>query len=107
MLVKDFKGKRIQLISAGSHHTAVMTQAGDVFVCGNNKDGQLGLGDTETRSNFTHVRSLADKNVYRLFCGGNHTWALIDEFMPMRMLPRAPSPLAGDKEEVRKQLVEN
>jgi len=75
-----------------------------VFVCGNNNDGQLGLGDTETRNNFTHLRSLADKNVYRLFCGGNHTWALIDEFMPMRVRPRVPSPLLGDIEEIKKAI---
>jgi len=39
------------------------------------------------------VRSLADKNVYRIFCGGNHTWVLIDEFLPVRSRVRAPSPL--------------
>jgi len=39
------------------------------------------------------VRSLADKNVYRIFCGGNHTWVVIDEFLPIRNRVRAPSPL--------------
>jgi hypothetical protein len=92
-LVKSFMNKPIQLISAGAHHSAVMSQRGDVYVCGNNADGQLGLGDTETRSTFTWVRSLADKNVYRIFCGGNHTWVLIDEFLPIRNRVRAPSPL--------------
>ena len=74
-----------------------MTQAGDIYVCGNNKDGQLGLGDTETRTAFTLLKSLADKNVYRIFAGGNHTWVLLDEFIPMRKNMRAPSPLAGDR----------
>ena len=70
-----------------------MTQKGDIYVCGNNTDGQLGLGDTETRSTFTWLRSLADKNVHRVFAGGNHSWVLIDEFMPIRLKVRAPSPL--------------
>jgi hypothetical protein len=39
------------------------------------------------------VQSLADKNVYRVFSGGNHTWVLIDEFLPIRNRVRAPSPL--------------
>lgn len=69
-----------------------------MYVCGNNADGQLGIGDTETRSTFTWVRSLADKNVYRIFCGGNHTWVLIDEFIPIRNRIRAPSPLLDMEE---------
>lgn len=101
-LVRDFKDKKISLISAGAHHSVIMTQQGDVYVCGNNKDGQLGLGDCEARNSFTYLRSLADKNVYRLFCGGNHTWALIDEFMPMRVRPRVPSPLYQEIEEIKK-----
>jgi hypothetical protein len=44
--------------------------------------------------------------VYRLFSGGNHTWALIDEFMPMRVRPRVPSPLLGDLEEMKKTAVD-
>jgi hypothetical protein len=43
------------------------------------------------------VKSLDDKNVYRVFAGGNHTWILLDEFIPIRKPHRAPSPLEGDK----------
>jgi len=44
---------------------------------------------------------LADKNAYRIFAGGNHSWVLLDEFVPMRKAYRAPSPLAGDIEKNR------
>jgi len=71
-----------------------------MYVCGNNTDGQLGLGDFETRSTFTWVRSLADKNVHRIFCGGNHTWVLLDEFLPIRNNARAPSPLREEEKTV-------
>ena len=74
-----------------------MTQSGDIYVCGSNRDGQLGLGDTETRTGFNHLKSLADKNVYRIFAGGNHSWVLLDEIVPMRKNVRPPSPLEGDK----------
>lgn len=49
------------------------------------------------RTSFKHLRSLADKNVYRVFAGGNHTWVLLDEIIPMRTNVREPSPLAGDR----------
>jgi alpha-tubulin suppressor-like RCC1 family protein len=74
-----------------------MTQQSDIYVCGNNNDGQLGMGDTDSKSAFTLLRSLSDKNVYRIFCGGNHTWVLLDEFIPTRKNYRPPSPLEGDK----------
>ena len=95
--VQDFDGKKIQLTAAGLHHSIVMTQAGDIYVCGSNRDGQLGLGDTETRTGFAHLKSLSDKNVYRIFAGGNHSWVLLDEIVPMRRTARPPSPLDGDK----------
>ena len=49
------------------------------------------------RNGFQHLRTLADKNIYRLFAGGNHSWVLLDEIIPMRASVRSPSPLHGDK----------
>jgi hypothetical protein len=98
-LVEDFgkSNKKVQLVSAGAHHSVIMTQQGDVYVCGSNTDGQLGMGDTEMRSGFTFLKSLGDKNVYRIFTGGNHTWVLLDEFIPIRKNARPPSPLDGER----------
>lgn len=98
--VEDFKDKKIQLVAAGAHHSVVMTRSGDIYVCGNNKDGQLGLGDTESRNGFTLLSSMADKNAYRIFAGGNHTWILLDEFIPMRRNFRPPSPLATEHQQM-------
>ena len=97
-IVSDFgNSKKVQLISAGAHHSVVMTQSSDIYVCGCNTDGQLGMGDTDIRSGFSLLKSLADKNVYRIFTGGNHTWVLLDEFIPIRKNFRPPSPLEGDR----------
>jgi alpha-tubulin suppressor-like RCC1 family protein len=40
-LVEDFgkANKKVQLISAGAHHSVIMTQQGDVYCCGSNTDG--------------------------------------------------------------------
>ena len=95
--VQDLCGKKVKQIAAGQNHSILQTLDGNVYVCGSNQDGQLGLGDTETRKGFTHLRSLADKNVYRIFAGGNHSWILLDEIIPMRNAQRPPSPLYGDR----------
>ena len=55
------------------------------------------MGDTEMRSGFTLLRSVSDKNAYRIFTGGNHTWILLDEFIPQRKNARLPSPLEGER----------
>lgn len=41
---------------------------------------------------------MQEKNVYRLFAGGNHSWVLLDEFVPLRKGYRPPSPLACEDE---------
>ena len=37
--VKDFQGKKIKQIAAGQNHSLVLTQSGDVYSCGSNRDG--------------------------------------------------------------------
>lgn len=48
-LVTDFDGVRITAISAGGYHSVVQTAKGDMYACGLNKDGQLGLGHNKSR----------------------------------------------------------
>lgn len=42
-------GCRITAVAAGLNHTVALTVAGDIFMCGHNKHGALGLGDTVSR----------------------------------------------------------
>ncbi len=37
--------------------------------------------------------SIGDKNVYRIFAGGNHSWVVIDDVIPRRTHFRTPSPV--------------
>ncbi|XP_041975943.1 X-linked retinitis pigmentosa GTPase regulator-like [Aricia agestis] len=63
---------RVAQVSAGSNHTALLTDEGRVFVCGSNTEGQLGLGE-ETRSctKFTEL-SFVEKIAF-VECGYYHT----------------------------------
>jgi alpha-tubulin suppressor-like RCC1 family protein len=40
---------KVKAIAAGSDHSLVLTEAGEVYACGDNQYGQLGLGDREGR----------------------------------------------------------
>jgi hypothetical protein len=42
---------------------------------------------------FTHIASLGPKNITKIFAGGNHSWVVLDENIPVRDHYRPPSPL--------------
>ena len=42
---------------------------------------------------FRHVISLGPRNIYKIFAGGNHSWVVLDDIIPVRMKYRAPSPI--------------
>jgi hypothetical protein len=52
-----------------------------------------GLNDKESRTSFTHIAELGPKNIYKIFAGGNHSWVVIDDIMPLRENYRPPSPV--------------
>jgi alpha-tubulin suppressor-like RCC1 family protein len=64
-----------------------------LFASGYGNHGQLGLNDKESRTAFTHVANLGNKNIYKMFAGGNHSWVVIDDIMPIRENYRPPSPV--------------
>lgn len=39
------------------------------------------------------MASVGNKNVYRIFAGGNHSWVVIDDVIPTRKNYRTPSPV--------------
>lgn len=92
-LVTDMRSKPIKSVAAGWNHTLLLSERGDVFACGYGSFGQLGVGDDETKTIFTHVSALGPKNVQRIYAGGNHSWALLDPAEPIRRDYEPPSPL--------------
>lgn len=81
-IVEDFDGVRVHNISAGSHHSIVQTAAGDLYACGLNKEGQLGLDHNKSKTMFCHISAFGGINIQRFMAFGNHSWFQIDEFIP-------------------------
>ncbi|XP_073898715.1 LOW QUALITY PROTEIN: secretion-regulating guanine nucleotide exchange factor [Castor canadensis] len=69
----------IKRITGGGGHSAVVTDGGALFVCGLNKDGQLGLGHTEDVLYFTPCKSLLGCPIQQVACGWDFTIMLTEE----------------------------
>uniref|UniRef100_A0A8C8SM28 Secretion regulating guanine nucleotide exchange factor n=1 Tax=Pelusios castaneus TaxID=367368 RepID=A0A8C8SM28_9SAUR len=67
------KHQSIKSIAGGGGHSVVITDAGELFVCGQNKEGQLGLNHTEDVQCFTSCTSLSSVCVIQVACGWDFT----------------------------------
>jgi chromosome segregation ATPase len=63
-------------VAAGSFHTVVLTQQGEVFSWGCGRDGQLGHGDWGSPRVPHLVKALQGKDVIQVGCGEYHSAAL-------------------------------
>lgn len=95
-LVNDLKNVQIEQVAAGWNHSIVLAKTGDIYVCGHGDYGQLGLGETVSKTRFTLLEAVKNKNVYTIFAGGNHSWMVLDETEPVRSTWRPPKPLMED-----------
>ncbi|CAI6349035.1 unnamed protein product [Macrosiphum euphorbiae] len=73
--VTRFNDKNIIQLSAGSYHTAVLLENGDVYVWGSNSDRQLGLNSVEEDSVNVSVPTIVPIALPVLYvsCGHTHT----------------------------------
>jgi len=86
--VASLRNLCVSQVVAGWGHSAVLTTTGEVYICGRNFQGQLGLGDPSEfprnernhpfQANFLAVDSLRGKRVIQIACGGEHSVALSD-----------------------------
>ena len=97
-LVTDLRSQSIKCITAGWNHSLVLSSKGDVWACGYGFFGQLGLGNDESQTSFKHVKTLGNKNIKKIFAGGNHSWVVIDTSSPIREDYDVPSPLSEDQD---------
>lgn len=65
---------KVKQVACGDEHTIVIDMNNNVWSCGINANGQLGLGDTQSRNILTQIGSLTAKYIA---CGEGHT-VLID-----------------------------
>ncbi|GBG32996.1 Iron-sulfur cluster assembly 1-like, mitochondrial [Hondaea fermentalgiana] len=63
-------------IASGHSHLAALADTNEVYICGENECGQLGVGDRIHRSLLTHVGFLSGLGVASLACGMFHTAAI-------------------------------
>ncbi|XP_064144435.1 secretion-regulating guanine nucleotide exchange factor isoform X2 [Loxodonta africana] len=68
----------VRRITGGGGHSTVVTDEGGLFVCGLNKDGQLGLGHTEDVLYFTPCTSLLGCPIQQVACGWDFTIILTE-----------------------------
>ena len=66
---------RIKYISAGYKHSGLVTEEGQLLMTGNNKEGQLGVGNNISTSRLMINNYLTDK-IESVACGTNHTLVL-------------------------------
>ena len=62
----------IKSVYCGLNHTIILKNDGTLWGCGQNGDGQLGLGDTTNRYTFTEITTNAN-DIKQVYCGRNHT----------------------------------
>ncbi|XP_057612120.1 secretion-regulating guanine nucleotide exchange factor isoform X2 [Chionomys nivalis] len=68
----------IRTVTGGGGHSAAVTDRGGLFVCGLNKDGQLGLGHTEDVLCFTICKPLLGCPIKQVACGWDFTIILTE-----------------------------
>jgi alpha-tubulin suppressor-like RCC1 family protein len=68
-------------INCGHYHTVLLTNDNEIWACGYNNFGQLGLGDNTDRKAFTKVTkpSTMTSNIKDIICGANHTILLTND----------------------------
>lgn len=73
-----FMPEKAVQVSAGHNHTGIVTEEGDVFMCGYGNNGQLGLGQTDSKNVPTQIPRDFFENVPVLMvsCGTDFTTAL-------------------------------
>ncbi|NXA37689.1 SRGEF factor, partial [Eudromia elegans] len=71
------KDQGFKSITGGGGHSAVVTDAGELYVCGRNKEGQLGLNHTEDVLHFTLCTALSGFHVTQIACGWDFTIILV------------------------------
>ncbi|XP_053305343.1 secretion-regulating guanine nucleotide exchange factor [Spea bombifrons] len=78
--LKDFPDREqdIRHITGGGGHSAAITGAGELYVCGQNKDGQLGLNHTDDVSCFTPCSAIRSLRVAKVACGWDFTIILTE-----------------------------
>lgn len=95
VLVQSMLSKPVKMVAAGANHSLCLTQRGDVFSCGLNAKGQLGVGEERTVTVWTHVVGLRGMRVDKIYSGGDHSWAVLGTSFPIQINSIRPSKITN------------
>ena len=79
--VKLLKSEIVLVITGGAFHVAALTDQGEVWLWGQNAEGQLGLGDFSQRNQPTRVEFLVGTYIIKVATGSYHTICLSGEHL--------------------------
>lgn len=68
----------ISQVACGRQHMLFLTKGGQVYAVGNNRYGQLGLGDDEYKPTPKKISQLAEEKVIQVSCGDDYTALVTD-----------------------------
>eukprot|EP00611_Tribonema_gayanum_P013137 TRINITY_DN2393_c1_g1_i2.p1 TRINITY_DN2393_c1_g1~~TRINITY_DN2393_c1_g1_i2.p1 ORF type:complete len:688 (-),score=224.31 TRINITY_DN2393_c1_g1_i2:641-2704(-) len=81
--VTSLRDKGVVAVVAGWGHSAALTASGQLYICGRNYKGQLGLGDPvlfqqnerghHYQAHFQQLEDLSYERVTQISCGGEHS----------------------------------
>ncbi|GLD91660.1 hypothetical protein PINS_up000193 [Pythium insidiosum] len=72
-LIESLKDKRLNFAAVSYHHSAVISDTGELYTFGMNDCGQLGLDHTQHMATPQHVKALEGHEVTMAACGLYHT----------------------------------
>jgi len=81
------------MVAAGANHSLCLTDESDIYSCGYNAKGQLGTGDERSFTNWIHVSALQGRRTNKIYAGGDHSWAVLDEYEPFIKDYQPPEPI--------------
>jgi alpha-tubulin suppressor-like RCC1 family protein len=77
--VTNIPSGTIKEIECGSSHSLILFNNGILYVCGYNYSGQLGLGDTVSRTTFTQVTNIPSGTIKQIECGSSYSLILFED----------------------------
>ncbi|XP_012502611.1 PREDICTED: E3 ISG15--protein ligase HERC5 [Propithecus coquereli] len=78
-LIEALDNQKVEFLTCGGSHTALLTQDGLVFTFGAGKYGQLGHSSTQNELRPRLVTELTGKRVTQIACGRWHTLAYVSD----------------------------
>ncbi|KYQ99647.1 regulator of chromosome condensation domain-containing protein [Tieghemostelium lacteum] len=79
-VIQFLKGKRITHVACGESHSIGISHFGDVYSWGRSKEGQLGTGEEQTKTQYINqpqvIKTLLHERIVKVACGNFHSLAL-------------------------------